>query len=360
MRGYAFESLGVKQGDAIVGGRYYAVASVEVVHWIDASWGIAAFVDAGNATDTVSRTQAGVGYGVGARLRTPIGPFRLDVAYGEETRKRARPFLGGACRFERGRRTAAAHAPRAAGHGVACSHWSSLVFVVLAAAYVFLGSQAALDYVVRRAVAEARRPSRRSKARRVRCCRRCASRASRGTATRSTSRRATPRSPGRRSISCRASSSCRAWARSACRSTSRKRTSSAGGSAGHASRCRSRSTCATSASSGSIGGPVAQQRLRHRHHLRLLGRRARTRDPRAALRHRQRHARGQRRARRQSALRADGALTFEGDGEFEGRQAPKLAVAGDARAHAASTPAVRCAARPSRSKPASRRLRLRL
>ena len=55
VRGYAFESLGVQQGDAIVGGRYYAVASVEVVHWINASWGVAAFVDAGNATDTVSR-----------------------------------------------------------------------------------------------------------------------------------------------------------------------------------------------------------------------------------------------------------------------------------------------------------------
>jgi len=26
------------------------------------------------------------GYGVGARLRTPIGPMRLDVAYGEEAR----------------------------------------------------------------------------------------------------------------------------------------------------------------------------------------------------------------------------------------------------------------------------------
>ena len=25
-----------------------------------------------------------MGYGIGARLRTPIGPFRLDVAYGEQ------------------------------------------------------------------------------------------------------------------------------------------------------------------------------------------------------------------------------------------------------------------------------------
>jgi translocation and assembly module TamA len=84
VRGYAFESLGVQQGSATVGGRYYAVASAEVVHWINASWGIAAFVDAGNATDTASQLDPAVGYGVGARLRTPIGPFRLDVAYGQK------------------------------------------------------------------------------------------------------------------------------------------------------------------------------------------------------------------------------------------------------------------------------------
>lgn len=86
VRGYEFESLGVKQGSAIVGGRYYAVASAEVVHWFAESWGIAAFVDAGNATDTPSQLDPVLGYGVGARLRTPIGPFRLDVAYGQETK----------------------------------------------------------------------------------------------------------------------------------------------------------------------------------------------------------------------------------------------------------------------------------
>ena len=84
VRGYAFESLGVKQGSATVGGRYYVVGSAEVVHWIDASWGVATFVDAGNATDTASQLDPVVGYGIGARLRTPIGPFRLDVAYGQE------------------------------------------------------------------------------------------------------------------------------------------------------------------------------------------------------------------------------------------------------------------------------------
>jgi translocation and assembly module TamA len=87
VRGYAYQSLGVPVGDAIVGGRYYAVASAEAIRWIDATWGIAAFVDAGNATDSLSDFKAVFGYGLGARLRTPIGPFRLDVAYGEETHK---------------------------------------------------------------------------------------------------------------------------------------------------------------------------------------------------------------------------------------------------------------------------------
>lgn len=86
VRGYAYESLGVEQGDAIVGGRYYAVASAEATHWINPSWGIAAFVDAGNAVDQLSDFQFAVGYGLGARVRTPIGPFRLDLAYGVDVK----------------------------------------------------------------------------------------------------------------------------------------------------------------------------------------------------------------------------------------------------------------------------------
>ena len=86
VRGYAFESLGVPLGDAIVGGRAYALASAEVVRWINALWGIAAFVDAGDAADSLGDLKPAVGVGIGARLATPIGPFRLDLAYGEETR----------------------------------------------------------------------------------------------------------------------------------------------------------------------------------------------------------------------------------------------------------------------------------
>ena len=85
VRGYAFESIGVEQAGAIVGGRRLVVGSVEYTRWIGESWGIAAFFDAGNAWDTGVRTDISTGYGLGARFRTPIGPIRADLAYGART-----------------------------------------------------------------------------------------------------------------------------------------------------------------------------------------------------------------------------------------------------------------------------------
>lgn len=84
VRGYAFESIGVQQGDAIVGGRYLGIASAEFTHWIGEGWGLAAFVDVGDATDSRDTFKLNWGYGIGARVRSPIGPFRVDVAYGQE------------------------------------------------------------------------------------------------------------------------------------------------------------------------------------------------------------------------------------------------------------------------------------
>jgi translocation and assembly module TamA len=87
VRGYAFESLGVQEGDAIVPGRYYGLLSADLTRWIGEAWGLAAFVDAGNAVDSPSDAHLALGYGVGARVRTPLGPFRLDVAYGQDTHR---------------------------------------------------------------------------------------------------------------------------------------------------------------------------------------------------------------------------------------------------------------------------------
>jgi translocation and assembly module TamA len=87
VRGYNFESLGVAEGEAVVGGRYLAIASAEYTRWIWDGIGLAAFVDAGNASDEISGFRFALGYGVGVRARSPIGPFRLDVAYGQEDSK---------------------------------------------------------------------------------------------------------------------------------------------------------------------------------------------------------------------------------------------------------------------------------
>ncbi len=85
VRGYSYQSLGVEQGGAIVGGQALAVASVEYVHWLEVgggNWGIAAFVDAGDANTSFSALDFAVGAGLGARWRTPAGPLAVDFAYG--------------------------------------------------------------------------------------------------------------------------------------------------------------------------------------------------------------------------------------------------------------------------------------
>lgn len=85
VRGYSYQSLGVQEGSAIVGGRYMAALSGEVTHWLNESWGIAAFVDAGDAVDSLQDMKLAFGYGLGARWRSPAGPLGVDLAYGERT-----------------------------------------------------------------------------------------------------------------------------------------------------------------------------------------------------------------------------------------------------------------------------------
>jgi translocation and assembly module TamA len=84
IRGYGFESLGVEEGGAIVGGRYLVVGSVELIGWFTRQWGAAVFVDAGNAWDEIDEFDPVVGYGTGVRWRSPLGNLSLDVAWGEQ------------------------------------------------------------------------------------------------------------------------------------------------------------------------------------------------------------------------------------------------------------------------------------
>ncbi len=87
IRGYGYRSLGVREGDATVGGRYLATASAEYTRWQDNGFGYAAFVDAGNAVDDPGDYRPLLGYGVGGRWKSPAGPLALDLAYGHDERR---------------------------------------------------------------------------------------------------------------------------------------------------------------------------------------------------------------------------------------------------------------------------------
>jgi len=87
VRGYGYQSLGVKDGEATVGARYLVTGSAEYQYWFKPPWGAAVFVDAGNAADTIPALKPKVGYGVGARWRSPVGPINVDVAYGQAVKE---------------------------------------------------------------------------------------------------------------------------------------------------------------------------------------------------------------------------------------------------------------------------------
>lgn len=82
VRGFAYQSLGFREGGAVVGGRAMATGSAEYVHWFG-NWGVALFSDVGGAADVAPDLQMSVGYGMGARWRSPVGPLALDLARGK-------------------------------------------------------------------------------------------------------------------------------------------------------------------------------------------------------------------------------------------------------------------------------------
>lgn len=79
VRGYGFQSIGPKNSDGrVIGGRNLLVASAEVEHYFTKNWGMAAFVDAGNAfSGTDYRPKIGAGLGV--RWLSPVGMIRVDL-----------------------------------------------------------------------------------------------------------------------------------------------------------------------------------------------------------------------------------------------------------------------------------------
>jgi len=90
VRGYEYRTLGPTVNGAVVGGRVLLTGSVEFEHplleRLPALLG-AVFVDAGNAADRWTDLRPVFGYGVGVHYRSPVGPLRLDVAYGQDVRQ---------------------------------------------------------------------------------------------------------------------------------------------------------------------------------------------------------------------------------------------------------------------------------
>ena len=87
VRGYDYLELGVSDNGAVVGGLYLAVASVEFQYPIREGLKGAVFIDAGNAADTLAGLKPAFGVGVGARVKTPVGPINFDLAWGNESKR---------------------------------------------------------------------------------------------------------------------------------------------------------------------------------------------------------------------------------------------------------------------------------
>ena len=87
VRGYSYQSIGIRRGPSIIGGRYLVVGSIEYQHPIVPSVAGAVFYDRGGVSDFWRDMSTVAGYGLGVRLRTPVGPVNLDVAYGQADRR---------------------------------------------------------------------------------------------------------------------------------------------------------------------------------------------------------------------------------------------------------------------------------
>ncbi len=88
VRGYAWRSLAPPDTKGnVVGGNSLVTGSVEIAHpftsTLPSVWW-AAFVDAGRAAARFNDLKAAVGYGLGVRWRSPVGPLKIDWSWGQE------------------------------------------------------------------------------------------------------------------------------------------------------------------------------------------------------------------------------------------------------------------------------------
>ena len=83
VRGYSYESLGPRDAEGrLIGGDVLVEASAEADYALVGRWTLAIFFDAGNGLDSLADLSLARGAGAGVRWLTPVGPIRLDIAYG--------------------------------------------------------------------------------------------------------------------------------------------------------------------------------------------------------------------------------------------------------------------------------------
>lgn len=87
IRGYRYKSIGIPRGEAIIGAEALVVLGIEYTHYFTPQLGMNFFVDGGDAAASFRDLDWHLGYGMGATIRTPAGPFSVDLAYGQHDRR---------------------------------------------------------------------------------------------------------------------------------------------------------------------------------------------------------------------------------------------------------------------------------
>lgn len=101
IRGYSFQTIGTPLPDEqlaqanarctafpkrtcqtlVIGGKNLAVASAEYEYYFKPNWGIATFIDTGDAFSSFNSYRQKVGTGFGVRWRSPVGMVRADLGF---------------------------------------------------------------------------------------------------------------------------------------------------------------------------------------------------------------------------------------------------------------------------------------
>lgn len=87
IRGYRYKSIGIERGNAIIGAPFLGVIGLEYTHYFTDLLGANVFIDAGDAAASPKDFSWHIGYGAGLAVRTPAGPFYVDLAWAQKDRR---------------------------------------------------------------------------------------------------------------------------------------------------------------------------------------------------------------------------------------------------------------------------------